>query len=108
MSGTLLLRADADARRGTGHVMRCVALAEAWTARGGRPVLATAGLPASLRERVLDLQRHFGMASTDVEKILTSTDKIASRGRRIENLDLEASGAPIIANGGASDSRIAV
>jgi DNA recombination protein RmuC len=61
-----------------------------------------------LRERVLDLQRHFGMASTDVEKILTSTDKIASRGRRIENLDLEASGAPIIANGGASDSRLAV
>jgi DNA recombination protein RmuC len=61
-----------------------------------------------LRERALDLQRHFGMASTDVEKILTSTEKIASRGRRIENLDLEASGAPVIANGDASESRLAV
>ncbi len=60
-----------------------------------------------LRERVLDLQRHFGLASTDVEKILTSTDKIAGRGRRIENLDLEASSAPVIANG-APTSRLAV
>ena len=40
-----------------------------------------------LRERVLDLQRHFGQANTDIDKILTSSDRIASRGRKIENLD---------------------
>ncbi len=42
-----------------------------------------------LRDRVLDLQRHFGLANADIEKILTSSDRIASRGRRIENLEFE-------------------
>ena len=30
------------------------------------------------RERVLDLQRHFGQANQDIEKILTSSEKIAA------------------------------
>jgi DNA recombination protein RmuC len=53
-----------------------------------------------LRERVVDLQRHFGLANSDLEKVLTSAEKITARGRRIEALDLEASGgaaAPLIA-----------
>ena len=53
-----------------------------------------------LRERVVDLQRHFGLANADLEKVLTSAEKITARGRRIEALDLEASGgaaAPVIA-----------
>jgi DNA recombination protein RmuC len=41
------------------------------------------------RERVLDLQRHFGQANQDVEKILTSSEKIAARGLKIETLDFE-------------------
>jgi DNA recombination protein RmuC len=41
------------------------------------------------RERVLDLQRHFGQANQDIDKILTSSEKIASRGRKIETLDFE-------------------
>jgi DNA recombination protein RmuC len=41
------------------------------------------------RERVLDLQRHFGQANADIEKILTSSDRIASRGRKIETLEFE-------------------
>jgi DNA recombination protein RmuC len=47
-----------------------------------------------LRERVLDLQRHFGQANADIEKILTSSDRINSRGRKIEALEFEAEGAP--------------
>ena len=47
------------------------------------------------RERVLDLQRHFGQANEDVEKILTSSEKIAARGRRIETLDFEETQAGI-------------
>jgi DNA recombination protein RmuC len=42
-----------------------------------------------LRERVLDLQRHFGQANGDIEKILTSSERIAGRGRKIETLDFE-------------------
>ena len=34
------------------------------------------------RERVLDLQRHFGQANGDIEKILTSSERIAARGRQ--------------------------
>jgi len=42
-----------------------------------------------LRERVLDLQRHFGQTNQDIEKILTSSERIASRGHKIETLDFE-------------------
>jgi UDP-2,4-diacetamido-2,4,6-trideoxy-beta-L-altropyranose hydrolase len=35
----LLLRADANQARGAGHVMRCLALAEAWERRDGRATL---------------------------------------------------------------------
>jgi DNA recombination protein RmuC len=41
------------------------------------------------RERVLDLQRHFGQATQDIEKILTSSERIAQRGRKIETLEFE-------------------
>ncbi len=40
-------------------------------------------------ERVLDLQRHFGQANADIEKILTSSERIATRGRKIETLEFE-------------------
>jgi DNA recombination protein RmuC len=46
-----------------------------------------------LRERVLDLQRHFGQANQDIEKILTSSERIAARGHRIESLEFERDGA---------------
>jgi DNA recombination protein RmuC len=46
------------------------------------------------RDRVLDLQRHFGQANADIEKILTSSEKITSRGRKIENLEFEGDEAP--------------
>jgi DNA recombination protein RmuC len=41
-----------------------------------------------MRDRVIDLQKHFGLASQDVEKLIVSSDKIAKRGHRIEQLDL--------------------
>ena len=42
-----------------------------------------------LRERVLNLQKHFGQASEDVAQILISADKVARRGGRIETLEFE-------------------
>ncbi len=50
-----------------------------------------------LKERASDLRRHFDMASTDLEKLTTSADRIGKRGTRIENLDVSddsAAGLP--------------
>jgi DNA recombination protein RmuC len=55
-----------------------------------------------LRERVLDLQRHFGQANQDIEKILTSSERIASRGNRIEGLDFEGEAASAIKGNGVA------
>lgn len=48
----LLVRADATPQMGTGHVMRCLALAQAWQAAGGRAVLAAASLTSALEVRL--------------------------------------------------------
>jgi DNA recombination protein RmuC len=44
---------------------------------------------ARLKERVGDLQKHFGAAAGDLEKLGVSADKVVRRGQRIESLDLE-------------------
>jgi UDP-2,4-diacetamido-2,4,6-trideoxy-beta-L-altropyranose hydrolase len=49
---TLLLRADGGPTIGAGHVMRCLALAQAWADAGGRATLLSHALPGWLRERV--------------------------------------------------------
>ncbi len=50
--GTLLVRADAGAAIGTGHVMRCLALAQAWIDAGGAAKFLSAGLPEGTAERL--------------------------------------------------------
>jgi DNA recombination protein RmuC len=42
-----------------------------------------------LKDRVGDLQKHFGAASADLDKLNISAEKIVRRGLRIESLDLE-------------------
>ena len=47
-----------------------------------------------LSDRVLNLQRHFGQANDDLGQILTSAEKIAKRGGRIEALEFDDPPAP--------------
>ncbi|ACN16731.1 MurG2 [Desulforapulum autotrophicum HRM2] len=49
----LIIRADADAHMGTGHIMRCIALAQAWQDRGGKVVFLSHVEGKSLQERIL-------------------------------------------------------
>jgi UDP-2,4-diacetamido-2,4,6-trideoxy-beta-L-altropyranose hydrolase len=50
---TLVFRTDATVAIGTGHVMRCLALAQAWQDNGGRAVFAMAENTPALRDRLL-------------------------------------------------------
>ncbi len=49
----LLIRADANSHIGTGHVMRCLALAQAWQAAGGQVIFITACESEALRRRLI-------------------------------------------------------
>jgi UDP-2,4-diacetamido-2,4,6-trideoxy-beta-L-altropyranose hydrolase len=66
-AGRLIIRADANVAIGTGHVMRCIALAQAWQEQGGSATFLSADMPAVLEERlrsegfeVKRLQAHAG------------------------------------------------
>jgi len=59
MEKHLIIRVDARAQMGTGHLMRCLALAQAWKDAGGQVVFITAcqneGLLQRLREEEFDI-----------------------------------------------------
>jgi UDP-2,4-diacetamido-2,4,6-trideoxy-beta-L-altropyranose hydrolase len=56
---TLLIRTDAGGSHGTGHVMRMIALAQAWIANGGEATFAMTQCPDIMRTRLHDEGFHY-------------------------------------------------
>lgn len=72
--GLLLLRADASPSIGAGHLMRSLALAQAWRRRGGSFAFATRGLPAALADRIANeggsvIELSEATATSDAEQL---------------------------------------
>ena len=66
--GTLLVRADAGLKMGTGHAMRCLALAQGWRHAGGEVIFAlaesTSAVDRLLRSERFNVTRIDGAAGT--------------------------------------------
>ncbi len=69
------IRKDVEMREQAGMIQKEVAMLSADIARLG--------------DRVGSLQTHFAQANKDIDLIVTSSDKIAKRGRKIENLEFD-------------------
>jgi UDP-2,4-diacetamido-2,4,6-trideoxy-beta-L-altropyranose hydrolase len=51
---SLFIRADSTTQIGTGHIMRCIALAQAWQDRGGQVTFLSYCESGALRQRIID------------------------------------------------------
>ena len=82
MEKTLLIRADAGVAMGTGHVMRMIALAQAWRASGGEVILLCSEITPSLEHRIRE-------EKLQLEKISATPGSVA---------DLDATTAAVSGN----------
>lgn len=88
MSSPLIIRADADSRMGTGHIMRCLALGQAWQDAGGTVIFICAKIPDSLAERVKS--EGFELVRMDAES--GSPDDLAQTLAAISSFKFQVSG----------------
>lgn len=79
----ILIRADAGGQIGTGHIMRMIALAQAYQRRGGRAIIASSSCPEAVSQRATDLEiEHQSLSSNrpgspeDAEETLLLAQKL--------------------------------
>ena len=70
--GRLLIRADSTTRIGTGHIMRCLALAQLWQDHGGKVTFLSHCESEALRQRILNE----GFEFIPIEKPHPDTDDL--------------------------------
>lgn len=83
MTESLIVRTDASADIGTGHLMRCLALAEAWIETGGSVTFACALIPEKLRER-LRARRIEVLEITEEPGSVGDADRTASYAQQVK------------------------
>ncbi|MGQ9908288.1 MAG: UDP-2,4-diacetamido-2,4,6-trideoxy-beta-L-altropyranose hydrolase [Candidatus Flexifilum sp.] len=83
MIGPLVIRADASPQIGSGHVMRCLALAQAWRDRGGQVTFICAQLGEALHTRL----NTEGMAVQIIDAPIASADDARWTRQLVDALD---------------------
>ena len=63
----LAIRADAGNRIGTGHIMRCLAIAQEWIDRGGGVIFLCAAIPDALATKVRETGAEVSIISEEAE-----------------------------------------
>lgn len=98
--GALAIRADGDGVIGTGHVMRCLALADAWQRAGGRARLISTATPRSIRERYARLGVRVDVqAAWRPGEVVAGADAVVLDGEHLPDReldDLAATGVPLV------------
>ena len=86
MPGQLIVRADATLEKGVGHIMRCIALGQAWRSRGGQLIFLSHCESSRLRQRILDeaftfipIEKPYPHSS-DLNCVLEKLSDIGNRG----------------------------
>jgi UDP-2,4-diacetamido-2,4,6-trideoxy-beta-L-altropyranose hydrolase len=108
---TLIVRADATSAGGTGHMMRSLALAQAWIDRGGQARWLVVDAPATLVELIeresIEVVRP-SVAPAGPEDAAILRDTLAEDDSAMAVVDGEAFGTPYLAALGAAAPRVLV
>jgi UDP-2,4-diacetamido-2,4,6-trideoxy-beta-L-altropyranose hydrolase len=81
-SNTILFRTDASPTIGTGHLMRCMALAEICLEQGHKVLFAMSECPSPLKTRLAnnDIETVMLDGNTGITELLTLVDRVAPAG----------------------------